>query len=150
MHNHQTLYRLLLTLSGVGAVFALLAMFTSLLFPLCAVITILCYLVGAVLVLFVIPKRYRQEDKRKKLPLQVRALLDGHHPDRVHLALCGAGAGTDAVRGDPGGAELCVCLGVLGDAGAEGEREEGLTGYHLRHVASTNMLCSLSIGRTTA
>ena len=46
MHNHQTLYRLLLTLSGVGAVFALLAMFTSLLFPLCAVITILCYLVG--------------------------------------------------------------------------------------------------------
>ena len=76
MHNHQTLYRLLLTLSGVGAVFALLAMFTSLLFPLCAVITILCYLVGAVLVLFVIPKRYRQEDKRKKptLPLQVRAL----------------------------------------------------------------------------
>ena len=42
MHNHQTLYRLLLMLSGVGAVFALLAMFTSLLFPLCAVITILC------------------------------------------------------------------------------------------------------------
>lgn len=68
MHNHQTLYRLLLTLSGVGAVFALLAMFTSLLFPLCAVITILCYLVGAVLVLFVIPKRYRQEDKRKSSP----------------------------------------------------------------------------------
>ena len=48
MHNHQTLYRLLLMLSGVGAVFALLAMFTSLLFPLCAIITILCYLVGAV------------------------------------------------------------------------------------------------------
>ena len=42
MHNHQTLYRLLLMLSGVGAVFALLAMFTSLLFPLFAVITILC------------------------------------------------------------------------------------------------------------
>ena len=74
MHNHQTLYRLLLMLSGVGAVFALLAMFTSLLFPLCAVITILCYLVGAVLILFVIPKRYRQEDKKKKLPLQVRAI----------------------------------------------------------------------------
>ena len=74
MHNHQTLYRLLLMLSGVGAVFALLAMFTSLLFPLCAVITILCYLLSAVLVLFVIPKRYRQEDKKKKLPLQVRAI----------------------------------------------------------------------------
>ena len=57
MHNHQTLYRLLLMLSGVGAVFALLAMFTLLLFPLCAIITILCYVVGAVIVLFVIPRK---------------------------------------------------------------------------------------------
>lgn len=74
MHNHQTLYHLLLILSGVGGLFALLAMFTSLLFPLCAVVTVLCYLVGAAIVLFVIPKRYRQEDKKKRLPLQVRAI----------------------------------------------------------------------------
>lgn len=74
MHNHQTLYRLLLILSGVGAVFALLAMFTALLFPLCAVITILCYVMGAILVLFVIPKRYRQGDQKQRLPFQVRAI----------------------------------------------------------------------------
>ena len=145
MHNHQTLYRLLLTLSGVGAVFALLAMFTSLLFPLCAVITILCYLVGAVLVLFVIPKRYRQEDKRKKLPLQVRAINVAFWTATILTVFILPYVGLVRAR-----MRYAESLGVLGDAGAEGEREEGLTGYHLRHVASTNMLCSLSIGRTTA
>ena len=37
-----------------------------------------------------------------------------------------SGAGTDAVRGDLGGTELRDRLGVLGDAGAEGEREKRL------------------------
>ena len=139
MHNHQTLYRLLLMLSGVGAVFALLAMFTSLLFPLCAVITILCYLVGAVLILFVIPKRYRQEDKKKKLPLQVRAINVAFWTATILTVFILPYVGLVRARmryaEDLGGAELCVCLGVLGDAGAEGEREKRLTThlvvYHL-------------------
>lgn len=77
MRNQSSLYRLLLILSGVGLVLTLLAMFTSLPLLPCAVITILCYLVGAGLVLFVLPKPYRQEDRKKKLPFQVRAVILG-------------------------------------------------------------------------
>lgn len=77
MRTQSSLYRLLLILSGVGLVLALLAMFELLPFPPCAIITILCYLIGAGIVLFVLPKPYRQEDRKKKLPFQVRAVMLG-------------------------------------------------------------------------
>lgn len=75
MHTQSSLYRLLLILSGVGIVFALLAMFTSLPFLPFAVITILCYLIGAAVVLFALPKPYRQEDRKKKFPFSVRSVI---------------------------------------------------------------------------
>lgn len=74
MRNTQTWNRILLILSGVGAVAVLAPLFFDLPFPLCAAVTLLCYLAGAVIVLFVIPKNYRENGAKKKLPVDVRTV----------------------------------------------------------------------------
>lgn len=73
MPSTQAWNRILLLLSGVGAIAALATLFFPLPFPLCAAIALLCYLAGAGIALFLIPKHY-QKDGKRKLPAAVRSI----------------------------------------------------------------------------